>query len=94
MKLAKILLLGLGLPLVGCLNQLQTETSAPDQPEVRVAFYNVENLFDTEDDPYRLDEEFLPTSDKQWDNTRYEDKVAKLAKVIAAMNYPGTPGTG
>ena len=76
------------LPLVGCLNQLQTETSAPDKAEVRVAFYNVENLFDTEDDPHRLDEEFLPTSDKQWDNARYEDKVAKLARVIAAMNYP------
>ena len=74
--------------LAGCLNQLQTETSAVDKPEVRVAFYNVENLFDTEDDPYRLDEEFLPTSDKKWDNTRYEDKIAKLAKVIAAMNYP------
>ena len=88
MKLSKILLLGIGLPLVGCLNQLQTETSVPDKPEVRVAFYNVENLFDTEDDPYRLDEEFLPTSDKKWDNGRYEDKIAKLAKVIAAMNYP------
>ena len=85
---SKILLLS-ALPwLVGCLNQLQTETSVVDQAEVRVAFYNVENLFDTEDDPYRLDEEFLPSSDKRWDQDRYQDKISKLAKVIAALNYP------
>ncbi len=88
MKLPKILRFAVLLPLVGCLNQLQTETSAPDKTEVRIAFYNVENLFDTDDDPYRRDEEFLPTSDKQWDDTRYQDKVAKLARVIAALNYP------
>ena len=88
MKLPKILPFGLFLLLAGCLNQLQTETSAPDKPEARVAFYNVENLFDTEEDPYRLDEEFLPTSEKKWNKARYEDKLAKLAQVIAAMNYP------
>ena len=92
MKLSKILLLGMGLFLAGCLNQLQTETSTPDPTEVRIAFYNVENLFDTEDDPYRLDEAFLPTSDKKWDNTRYADKVDKLAKVVAELNYPALLG--
>ena len=92
MKLSKTLVFGAGLLLMGCLNQLQTETSATDKPEVRIAFYNVENLFDTEDDPHRLDEEFLPTSDKKWDNARYEDKIAKLAQVVAAMNYPEVLG--
>ena len=88
MKFPKTLVLGAGFLLVGCLSQLQTETSAPDKPQVRIAFYNVENLFDTEDDPHRLDEEFLPTSDKKWNRERYEDKIAKLARVVTALNYP------
>ena len=29
-------------------------------------FYNVENLFDTIDDPNTNDQAFLPSSDKMW----------------------------
>jgi predicted extracellular nuclease len=88
MKPPKILLLALLPTLAGCLNQWQSETGAADQEEVRVAFYNVENLFDTEDDPNRLDEEFLPDSKKRWTAKRYQDKLDKLAKVVSALNYP------
>ncbi len=88
MKPSKILLLSVLLALTGCLNQWQTETGATDQAEVRVAFYNVENLFDTEDNPARQDEEFLPDSQKQWTAERYQNKLTKLAKVVAALNYP------
>lgn len=88
MKPSKLLLLPLLVTLAGCLNQWQTETGASDQAEVRVAFYNVENLFDTEDNPTRQDEEFLPDSKKQWTAERYQDKLTKLAQVIAELNYP------
>ena len=88
MKPSKILLLALLPILAGCLNQWQSETGAADQAEVRVAFYNVENLFDTEDNPAQQDEEFLPDSKKQWTVERYQDKLNKLARVIAALNYP------
>ena len=88
MKPSKILLLALLPTLAGCLNQWQTESGTTDQTEARVAFYNVENLFDTEDDPNRQDEEFLPDSKKQWTAERYQDKLSKLAQVVAALNYP------
>ncbi|CAG5081728.1 endonuclease/exonuclease/phosphatase family protein [Parvicella tangerina] len=57
-----------------------------------IGFYNVENLFDTEDDPYTEDEWFLPTSETQWDEEKYQTKLINLAKVIDAMNEaPGGP---
>jgi len=49
-----------------------------------VGFYNVENLFDTIDQPNN-DEEFLPQSKKQWTRERYEEKLANLNQVIDSM---------
>lgn len=51
-----------------------------------IGSYNVENLFDTKDDPSTEDEWFLPTSSTQWDDKKYETKLNHLAKVIDAMN--------
>jgi endonuclease/exonuclease/phosphatase family metal-dependent hydrolase len=49
-----------------------------------ILFYNVENLFDTTDDPDTLDNEYLPFSAKKWDRPRYHTKIARLSKVIGA----------
>lgn len=49
---------------------------------VRIAFYNVENLFDTIDDAQVRDEEFLPEADKNWNSYKYRLKIANMAKVI------------
>jgi len=61
--------------------------SATSQKRVvgAVGFYNVENLFDTTDDPEINDEEYLPNGKKQWTPERYQDKLSKLAKVLATM---------
>jgi len=59
---------------------------------VRVLFYNVENLFDTKDDPLKNDNEFLPHSKKNWNNFKLNDKINKIAKVIAAGNFPDVIG--
>ncbi len=48
----------------------------------QIAFYNVENLFDTIDDPKTEDSEFLPASKAQWTGDRYEVKLENLCKVI------------
>ena len=37
------------------------------QPRRVIAFYNVENLMDTHDDPHTSDEDMLPLSDRNWD---------------------------
>ncbi len=58
-----------------------------------IGFYNLENLFDTQDDPEILDEEFLPSGAKNWTNDKYQDKLSRLAKVIRNIqsDLKGTP---
>jgi len=51
----------------------------------RLAFYNVENLFDTEDDSLIRDEEFLPGGDRFWTYQRYQQKLQHISTVIAAI---------
>lgn len=56
-----------------------------------VGFYNVENLFDTIDDKYTIDEQFLPTSEKKWNSERYHTKIEHLGKVIVSMKKGSFP---
>jgi predicted extracellular nuclease len=52
-----------------------------------IASWNVENLFDVEDDPnVEMDEEFTPTSPKHWTADRLERKLNNLATIIKKMN--------
>ena len=50
----------------------------------RVISYNVENLFDTQDNPLAEDEEFLPQGQRHWTPKRYYHKLQQIAKVITA----------
>jgi predicted extracellular nuclease len=52
---------------------------------VRIAFYNVENLFDTEHDSLKRDWDFTPEGNHHWTKYRYWEKQKKLAKVISAV---------
>lgn len=56
-----------------------------------IAFYNVENLFDTIDSPGIRDQEYTPEGSKQWDSEKYWDKIEKLARVIAEIGTELTP---
>lgn len=56
-----------------------------------VAFYNTENLFDTEDDPHKNDNEFLPDSEKQWTPERYRKKLDDIARVLYEIDTLGLP---
>ena len=51
-----------------------------------VATWNVENLFDTVDDPLINDQEFLPGTEKDWNESRFETKLLNLTKIINYMN--------
>lgn len=53
--------------------------------KISVAFYNLENLFDTKDDPTKLDDDFTPDGFKKWDDKRYAKKIKKLGKVISKI---------
>ena len=62
-----------------------------NQP-LRIAFYNVENLFDLEDDPLTLDEEFTPTGKQEWTEERYRTKLNRIHQVVEAVHYPALLG--
>ena len=53
-------------------------------------FYNVENYFDSVDDPNTEDNDFLPNGKKHWTYKKYEEKRNSIAKVITAVGE-GTP---
>lgn len=53
--------------------------------------YNVENLFDTIDDPNKNDNEFLPDSSNHWNSDRYQKKIRDIARVINAVNKNELP---
>ncbi len=55
------------------------------------AFYNVENLFDTIDDPHVNDAEYLPSADKKWNTFKYLIKLKNLSKVISSLNEDQLP---
>lgn len=64
-------------------------TPDPITDKSTVAFYNVENLFDTEDDPNNpRDNEFLPSASKAWTQERYVEKLNNIGSVLKGINYP------
>ncbi len=62
------------------------------QSEFRVMFYNVENLFDTKDDPSKNDDEFLPDGFMRWTPSRYKEKLRNVTRVITAVGEMQSPG--
>ncbi|MRT17720.1 endonuclease/exonuclease/phosphatase family protein [Vitellibacter sp. q18] len=50
-----------------------------------IAFYNVENLFDYEDDPLIFDDDRTPEGKDHWTKEIYEAKLANMAKVISEI---------
>ncbi len=61
--------------------------SSDDKNYYTFAFYNLENLFDTVDNPNTLDDDFTPHSDKEWNKDKYANKLKKLARVITQLGY-------
>ncbi|MBN2616516.1 MAG: endonuclease/exonuclease/phosphatase family protein [Bacteroidales bacterium] len=68
---------------------LATSCQSKQEKPVSAAFYNVENLFDTIDNPLTRDNDFLPTSKVAWNTERYNRKLKHIAKVMSSME-PGS----
>jgi endonuclease/exonuclease/phosphatase family metal-dependent hydrolase len=67
-------------------NLTQTIDSARAD-EFFIGSWNLENLFDTKDDPsVKGDEEYTPDSAKHWTKERLDIKLTNLAKIISKMN--------
>ncbi len=50
-----------------------------------IAFYNLENFFDTKNDPHKLDDDFTPDGKKVWDESKFSRKTKKLARTISLI---------
>ncbi len=77
--------------LVFCFSYSQKLEKGANYHLVVVAFWNIENLYDTIDDPQKKDEEFLPNGTNLWNTSRYNRKLDHLAEVIKQMGEEYTP---
>jgi len=62
-----------------------------ERDTITIASWNLENLFDTIDDANKNDEEFMPSSSKEWTVDRLNTKLYNLARVIRSMNKEKGP---
>lgn len=56
------------------------------------AWWNVENLFDTRDDPHTNDDEFTPQGDLRWTRRKLNVKLQGIHKTLAMMDLPDVVG--
>jgi len=66
-------------------------TAQANAHDFQIMWYNVENLFDTVDDPEKEDGEFLPSGNRHWTPKRYYHKLRQIARVITAIGEWDTP---
>ena len=67
------------------------------QKPCKVMFYNLENFFDTINDPEVHDDEFTPEGRKKWNSAKYFKKLGNIERVLfdiaaADKNYPAVIG--
>lgn len=75
-------------------NASTTDRSLRSLAGEAIVWYNVENLFDTIDDPRTNDADFLPDGDLRWNGKRYQRKLERLAQALqwAAAGAPAIIG--
>jgi len=78
-----------------CLSFVIATVSAQDKKfKVHtIAFYNVENLFDTINDPKINDEEWLPSGLQRWTLKNYKKKLGNISKVISEIGTGENPNS-
>jgi predicted extracellular nuclease len=64
----------------------------PTDHSLQLAFYNVENLFDTIPSATTKDDDFTPAGKQKWTAERYAKKIADLAAVFDSMQWPDIIG--
>jgi len=62
-----------------------------DDKKITFAFYNVENLFDTINNPQTKDDYFTPSGKNKWNTEKYHKKLDNIARVISSIQKNGLP---
>ncbi len=92
MKKYYFLILTVLLILGNCAGSTNAEIAQQSQQDSAVfMFYNVENMFDTKNDPKTNDDAYTPNSPKQWNNERYNRKLKNISFAISLANPKRLP---
>lgn len=59
--------------------------------KIVVMGWNIENLFDTQDDPFTEDDEFTPRGEARWDNASLRNKLYNITDIIRRINHGSGP---
>lgn len=70
---------------------LTAKAQEPEKPLYSVAFYNLENLFDTLHDAGKNDADFLPGGRYGWNSYKYSHKLRNMARVICELGKERVP---
>lgn len=68
---------------VSCSGQRNSDTNTGKN--ITIGFWNMENLYDTRNDAWN-DDDFTPEGQYQWDETRYQNKLKNMARVLDSIN--------
>jgi predicted extracellular nuclease len=86
MKISPIILI---FTLTACMNDSKQKNMDPSELNIiknqTVVFYNVENLFDLENDPSTNDDDFTPFGRQQWDQAKYNHKLQQIALALSKI---------
>lgn len=75
-------------------------SATPEKPQGKtlqmygVAFYNLENLFDTIHDEGKNDYEYLPDGANKWGTLKYTNKLKNMAQVLSKLGTEITQKSG
>jgi hypothetical protein len=67
------------------INGLTAQNAMVGKKQTMIAFWNVENLYDTLNDKFKNDDDFTPGGIYRWTGKRYWQKIDHLAEVISQM---------
>ena len=74
-----------------CFSNCIITQKIPVEKQAVVAFYNVENLYDTIDNHHVADNDFTPFGKKNWNTPKYIEKLNHIGIVISSMDKSGFP---
>jgi hypothetical protein len=91
MKIRYILFVVAVLPWLAASSQSSKNNAKTARQSFVAVFYNVENLYDTQNDPNINDDEFTPAGKVPWTEERLQTKIEHLGQVLTDIASPAMP---
>jgi hypothetical protein len=90
-QLRNIFCFALLLVVTSCKGQIKEHNVVKEQAVTAIAFYNLENLYDPADDPYKSDEEFTPEGANHYTEKVYRSKLHNMAFALSQLAIDKNP---